>query len=68
MTTKRNIGTGLIILAVSMFIIGVSLFSYQGPKLSPILSDIGMISIVLWLPTLIAGIVLAARRQTSRRT
>lgn len=68
MTTKRKIGTVLIILGVAMFLTGGSLFSYQGPRLNPIISDIGMISFMLWLPTLIIGIVLVTRRQASKGT
>ena len=65
MTIQRKIGTGLIILGVGMLLTGGSLFSYQGPRLNPIISDIGMISFMLWLPTLIVGIILVARRQSS---
>ena len=63
MTINRKIGTGLIILAIAMFLVGGSLFSYQGERLNPIISDVGMFSFMLWLPTLIVGIILVSRKR-----
>jgi hypothetical protein len=68
MTTQKKIGTVLVILGIAMLFTGGSLFSYQGPRLNPIINDIGMISFMLWLPTLIVGIVLVTRRQSAKRT
>ncbi len=48
----------MIIMGVIMLFVGGSLFGYQGPSLNPIISDIGMYSFLLWLPTLITGIIL----------
>jgi len=62
MTIYRKLGTALIILGVVMLLIGGSLFSYHGERLNPIISDIGMISFMLWLPTLIVGVILVSRK------
>jgi len=61
MTIYRKIGIGFILLGIAMFMIGVSLFTYQGKRLNPIISDIGMYSFFLWLPTLTTGIVLVVK-------
>ena len=65
--TIQKIGIGLIILGVLMLLVGGSLFSYQGERLTPIISDIGMISFMFWLPTLITGIILASRKGLQKR-
>lgn len=44
------------ILGVTMFLFGAAMFSYSGPTLSPIISDLGKYSFFLWLPTLILGL------------
>jgi hypothetical protein len=67
MTTYRKVGTGIIILGIAMFLFGASLFSYQGPRLHPIISDVGQFSFMLWLPRLILGIILVSRKRTQRR-
>ena len=67
MTTYRKLGAGLVILAVAMLLVGGSLFGYQGKRLNPIISDIGMISFVLWLPTLIVGIIMVSRKTPRKR-
>jgi hypothetical protein len=54
-------GLLITILGVAMFLFGMSMFSYSGPALNPIVSDIGKFSFFLWLPTLIIGIVTLAR-------
>jgi len=63
MTIYRKIGIGFILLGIAMFIVGVSLFTYQGERLNPIISDIGMYSFFLWLPTLTMGIILVVKRK-----
>jgi hypothetical protein len=61
------VGTALIILGIAMLILGASLFSYQGPRLNQTISDLGQFSFMLWLPTLIFGIVLVSRTPKKRR-
>ena len=46
------------ILSVIMFVVGVSLFSYRGSQLNPIVFKLGEISFVGWMPTLLLGIIL----------
>jgi hypothetical protein len=43
-----------------MFCLGVSMFTYQGNSLSPLIYEAGKYSFILWLPTIIIGIVLVA--------
>jgi|WetSurMetagenome_2_1015567.scaffolds.fasta_scaffold1468110_1 hypothetical protein len=52
-----KLGIVVIILGVLMFILAASTFSYTG-NINPWLSKIGMISFVIWLPTLLIGIIL----------
>lgn len=68
MTTSRKVGTVLIILGIAMLVFGASLFSYQGPRLNQTVSDLGQFSFMLWLPTLIFGIVLVSRKPKQRRS
>ena len=63
MTIYRKIGIGFILLGIAMFIVGVSFFTYRGERLNPMISDIGMYSFFLWLPTLIMGIILVVKRK-----
>jgi len=58
MTIYRKIGIGMIITGIIMLFVGGSLFTYQGERLNPIISDIGMYSFLLWLPIIITGIIL----------
>jgi hypothetical protein len=51
MSTLLKTAILLVIAAVIMFLIGGSLFTYQGPAVSRIVSKIGEYSFVLWLPT-----------------
>jgi len=60
MTLTRRLGIGCIVLAIAMFLIGGYLFSYQGEALNPIIRNIGMLCFMLWLPTLIIGIVIVS--------
>lgn len=57
MSANQKIGLCLLILGVGMFIFGISMFSYQGSNLNPLISEAGMYSFFLWLPVIIAGIV-----------
>ncbi len=41
-----------------MFIVGISLFTYKGKELNPIIIKLGEISFAFWLPALILGIIL----------
>lgn len=61
----RIIGVCLILLGIVMFFFGVSMFTYQGNNLSPLVSKAGMYSFVLWLPTIIIGIafMIVARKK-----
>jgi ABC-type transport system involved in multi-copper enzyme maturation permease subunit len=67
MTRNRIIGIILIITAIAMLIIGASLFSYLGPPLNPIVSDIGKYSFLYWLPTLIVGILFFSFSKRKKR-
>ena len=62
MTIYRKIGIAVIILGIAMFVVGVSLFTYHGKRLNPIISDLGKYAFLLWLPTLISGIILTLKR------
>jgi len=50
-----------------MFVFGASIFSYQGNHLNPIINKAGMYSFFLWLPTIIIGIVMLAKKVTGSR-
>jgi hypothetical protein len=67
MTKNRIIGIVLIITGVAMLIIGASLFSYLGPPLNPIISEIGKYSFFFWLPTLIVGIFIFSFSKRNKR-
>lgn len=41
-----------------MFFFGVSMFTYQGNNLNSLVNKAGMYSFVLWLPTIVTGIIL----------
>jgi hypothetical protein len=51
-------GLILIVIGFGMFIFGVSMFSYQGAPLNPIVSKLGMYSFFLWAPIILIGIAL----------
>ncbi len=53
----QKIGMGIILLGFSMFIFGVSMFTYQGPELSSIIIRLAEYSFVFWLPTLLLGLI-----------
>ncbi|MCE4566368.1 hypothetical protein INQ51_18755 [Maribellus sp. CM-23] len=59
MTSTRKLGIAISILAALMFIIGASVFTYRG-NINPVVSKIGMFSFMLWLPTIIVGVILVA--------
>lgn len=52
-----KIGCGSIILGIIMFFIAIYIFFYRG-AIFPGMTTIGELSITLWLPTIIFGIVL----------
>jgi hypothetical protein len=45
-------------LGIAMFMFGVSMFTYHGRPLNPIVSKAGEYSFAFWLPTIITGISL----------
>ncbi len=53
------IGILTILLGITMFWFGVSMFTYQGSSLNPIVSELGKYSFFLWLPVLALGITLS---------
>ena len=59
MKKRVFIGIGLftIILGIAMFLLGVSLFTYQGPPLNPLVNIAGKYSFLYWLPTIGVGIL-----------
>lgn len=57
MSRNAKIGLCILLLGVGMFLLGASLFSYSGPALNPLVSEAGMWAFILWLPTIIIGIV-----------
>jgi hypothetical protein len=58
MSKYQKIGSGVTLLAIGMFLLGIGMFTYQGPPLSPIILQLGEYSFMLWLPALIIGIIL----------
>jgi len=58
MSKRQIFGIVIIILGIGMLLYGVSMFAYQGPPLSSIVSEIGEYSFVFWLPMIIVGICL----------
>ena len=57
MSVYRIVGFVILILGVLMFVFGASMFTYLG-DINPIISEIGMYSFLLWMPTIIFGIIL----------
>lgn len=51
-------GIFTMIVGAAMFVIGVSLFAYQGPPLRPFVSEAGKYSFFLWLPTFAVGVTI----------
>jgi len=62
MATTRKLGIAIIILGALMFLTVASLFTYRG-NVNPAVSKIGMFSLILWLPTIIVGIILVTVRK-----
>ncbi len=58
MSKCQFVGIVVVILGIAMFLYGVSLFAYQGPRLSTFEIKAGEYSFVLWLPTIIIGVCL----------
>lgn len=59
-------GLIIIIVGIAMFIFGTSMFSYQGKNLDPDISKLGEVAFFLWLPTIIAGVVVIVKRPSQR--
>lgn len=57
MTIVRKFGIGMVIMGGLMFFLAASVFTYRG-NINPIVSNTGMYSFVLWLPTIIMGLIL----------
>ena len=55
-------GFFVILLGIGMFFFGVSMFTYQGKALNPIVSKLGMYSFFFWLPTIIVGIFITVKK------
>lgn len=66
MKANQVIGICLIILGIAMLFFGASMFTYRGNNLSPIVSKAGMYSFMLWLPTIIVGIIFLLIRRGKR--
>ena len=47
----------ILIIGILMHFMAVSIFTYQG-NINSIISSIGMLSVVLWIPVVIVGLVL----------
>ncbi len=62
MSIQRKTGFVLIVLGILMFLTGASLFTYRG-DINPIVSKIGMYSIILWLPAIILGIIIVVLKK-----
>lgn len=54
-----NIGVIIGFSGILMGVIGVSMFTYQGNHLSPIISEIGKYCFLYCVPTFFAGILLS---------
>lgn len=61
MSSKRKIGIAVLVLGVIMFLVGTSMFTYQG-EINPIVSRIGEFSFIGWFPTLIFGLILSKKK------
>lgn len=57
-SNKSRIALWVIVLGVIMFLTGAGIFAYQGAPLHPIISKIGTWSFILWLPTVLLGLIL----------
>ena len=62
MKPNRINGLIIVIVGIAMFIFGTSMFSYQGKNLDPDISKPGEVGFFLWLPTIIVGVVLIAKK------
>jgi len=64
------IGLSILFLGIGMFIFGVSMFTYQGNALNPLMSEVGKYCFVLFGPVgfigLIVIIVALSNRKKSR--
>lgn len=57
-SNKSKIALWVIVLGVIMFLTGAGIFAYQGTPLHPVISQIGTWSFILWLPTVLLGLIL----------
>jgi len=64
--TVLIVGLSIIALGIGMFVFGGYMFTYRGSYLNPIISKLGMYSFFLWLPTIIAGIIVVALRDKKK--
>jgi hypothetical protein len=64
MTIIGKIGIGFILTGIIMFFIMGSMFSYMG-DISPTIKLIGEISFVLWLPSIVLGIILLLKKKNN---
>lgn len=54
------------LLGIGMLIFGAGMFTYRGEALSPLVSKLGELSFIYWIPTIIIGIALFIAGQTSK--
>lgn len=63
----RVIGVVLIISGISVLVFGLLIFRYRPTQLHSIVSDFGVLSFIIWLSIVVAGIMfLRAGRKHSR--
>jgi len=54
----QKFGAGFLLLAIGMFVLGIGMFTYQGPPLNPIVFTLAEYSFLWWFPVLLLGISL----------
>jgi vacuolar-type H+-ATPase subunit I/STV1 len=67
MSRLKKIGLILILSGVVMFLFGGYIMTYQGKSLSEAASTFGFLSFILWLPTIITGIILMSQKSSSTK-
>lgn len=58
MNIYSKIGVGFIVLGLVMFLVAISLFTYQGENLPPIIIKMGGVSFIFWFPIFILGLLI----------